>query len=90
MLNVKAKDELLKQLKLGFKRTFNWNKYQSKTAQAPDLYLDYLIEPNFHWVNGLFVLTFDNNANTERHARHYLSTITAKDYNVMINGKKLF
>ena len=48
MLNVKAKDELLKQLKLGFKGTFNWNKYQSKTAQAPDLYLDYLIEPNFH------------------------------------------
>ena len=48
MLNVKAKDELLKQLKLGFKGTFNWNKYQSKTAQAPDLYLNYLIEPNFH------------------------------------------
>ena len=86
MLNVKTKDELLKQLKLGFKGTCNWNKYQSKTAQAPDLYLDYLIEPNFHWVNGLFVY----NANTERHARHYLSTITAKGYNVMINGKKLF
>ena len=33
--------KLLEQLKSGFKRTVNWNKYQSKvTIQAPNLNLD--------------------------------------------------
>ena len=37
--------ELLEQLKSGFKKTINWNKYQSKTTtQAQKQYLDYLIE----------------------------------------------
>ena len=32
----------LKQLKFGFKRTINWNKYQSKlTEQTQNRYLDY-------------------------------------------------
>ena len=31
----------------GFKRTINWNKYQSKvTVQEQNRYLDYLIDPN--------------------------------------------
>ena len=36
--------KLLQQLKSGFKRTINWNKYQSKTTtqNAPNRYLDYL------------------------------------------------
>ena len=37
--------KLLEQLKSGFKKTINWNKYQSKTTtQAQKQYLDYLIE----------------------------------------------
>ena len=40
--------KLLQQLKSGFKRTINWNNYQSKvTIQTPKLYLDYLIDPSF-------------------------------------------
>ena len=37
--------KLLEQLKSGFKKTINWNKYQSKTTtQAQKQHLDYLIE----------------------------------------------
>ena len=44
--------KLLRQLKSGFKRTINWNKYQSKVSiQAPSPYLDFLINPSFQGVN---------------------------------------
>ena len=40
--------KLLEQLKLGLKRTLNWNKYQSKVAtQVPKQYLDCLTDPIF-------------------------------------------
>ena len=38
---------LLQQLKSGFKRTANWNKYQSKVSiERQKYYLDYLIDQN--------------------------------------------
>ena len=49
--------KILQQLKSGFKRTVNWNKYQSKAAiQTQNQYLDYLIDPSFPEVNRLFLL----------------------------------
>ena len=55
--------QLLDQLKSGFKRKINWNKYQSKiSVQAQNQYLDYLVDPSFQGVNRLFVLSFGNNA----------------------------
>ena len=55
--------KLLQQLKSGFKRTINWNKYQSKTTiQAQNQFLDYLIDLSFQGINSLFVLSFENNA----------------------------
>ena len=55
--------QLLDQLKSGFKRKINWNKYQSKiSVQAQNQYLDYLVDPSFQGVNRLFVLSFENNA----------------------------
>ena len=54
--------ELLQKLKLGFKRTINWNKYQSKvTVQEQNWYLDFLIDVSFQGVNRNFVLWFENN-----------------------------
>ena len=48
-------------MKSGFKRTINWNKYQSKeTKQVPNPSLDYLIDPSFQGINRLFVLSFEN------------------------------
>ena len=46
---------LLKQLESGFKRSINWNKYQSKiTDLAQNKYLDFLIDPDFQGLNMFF------------------------------------
>ena len=62
VVTVLTKDnaKLLQQLKSGFKRTINWNKYQSK-LQEQNQYLGYLIDPSFQRVNRLFILSFGNN-----------------------------
>ena len=47
-LSVQNNAKLLQQLTTGFKRTINWNKYQSKpTLQARKQYLNYLTDPSF-------------------------------------------
>ena len=60
-LSTKENAKLLQQLKSGFKRVINWNKYLSK----PELLrrnanINYLIEPSFQGVNRLFTLAFEN------------------------------
>ena len=39
-------EKLLEQLKSGFKRTINWNNYQSKVS-TQNQYLHYLTDPSF-------------------------------------------
>ena len=46
--------KLLQQLKSGFKRTINWNKYE-RITKAPNPYLDFLINPSIQGVNRMFV-----------------------------------
>ena len=56
-LSIQDNTKLLQQLKSGFSRTVNWNKYLSKPellAQNPNL--NHLVEPSFKRVNRLFVL----------------------------------
>ena len=53
--------KFLQQLKSGFKRVINWDKYLSKRellAHNPNL--NHLVEPSFQGVNRLFVLAFEN------------------------------
>ena len=51
--------KLLQQLKSGFKRTINWNKYElSEKAFPQNRYLNYVINPSFQGVNWLFVFIF--------------------------------
>ena len=59
----------MKQLESGFKRTINWNKYQSKlTGQTQNRYLDYLIDPSFQGVKSkLFDLLFENQSDRIAH-----------------------
>ena len=60
-LSTQDNAKLLQQLKSGFKRTINWNKYESDIeAFAQNKYLDHLINPSFQGVNRLFVLSFEN------------------------------
>ena len=83
--------KLLQQLKSGFKRTVNWNKYLSKPellAQNPNL--NHIVEPSFQGVNRLFVLAFETDAQRTSHSGYYLPNVEIKDYNIMINGENFF
>ena len=90
-LSTQENTKFLQQLKSGFKRVINWNKYLSKPellAQNPNL--NHLIEPSFQGVNRLFVLAFENDNHRTIHDRNYLPNVEIKYYNIMINGENLF
>ena len=90
-LSTEDNPKLLEQLKSGFKRTINWNKYQSKRSiERPNQYLDYLIDPSFQGVNKLFVLSTENEAQRTSYKQYYLPTVEIKDYNVMIDVQNFF
>ena len=81
----------MQQLKSGFKRTINWNKYQLKvTRQGPNPYLDYVIDLRFQGVNRLCVLSFESDTDRAVHTKYYFSTAEIKDYNIMIDGQNFF
>ena len=83
--------KLLQQLKSGFKRTINWNKYESNIKTfAQNRYLNHLINPSFQGVNRLFVLSFENEDDRTSHSTYYLPKVEIKDYNVMIDDKNFF
>ena len=90
-LSTQDNAKLLQQLKSGFKRTINWNKYESSIKTfAQNRYLNYLINPSFQGVNRLFVLPFENENDRTSHSTYYLPKVETKDYNVMIDGKNFF
>ena len=83
--------KLLQQLKSGFKKTVDWNKYLSKPELlAQNSNLNRLVEPSFQRVNRLFVLAFENDTQRTSHSRYYLPNVEIKDYNVLINGENIF
>ena len=83
--------KLLEQLKSRFKRTINWNKYQSNPkTYGQNRYLIHLVDPSFQGINWLFVLSFENEVGRTSHSNYYLPKVEIKDYNVMIDGKNLF
>ena len=85
------KEKLLQQLRCGFKRAINWNKYFSRPAllaQNPNL--NYLIDPGFQGVNRLFGLAFENDAQIKVQSGYYLPNAEIKNYNVMITGENCF
>ena len=90
-LSTQDNARLLKQLKSGFKRTINWNKYQTKVStQRQNQYLDFLIDPMFQGINRLFVLSFENEGDRKVHTGYYLPRAEIKNSNVMIDGKSCF
>ena len=61
ILSAQDNAKLLQQLKTGFKRTLNWNKYQSDPkTYAQNQYFNHLVDPRFQGVNRLFVISFEN------------------------------
>ena len=90
-LSTQENTKFLQQLKSGFKRLTNWNKYLSKPellAQNPNL--NHLVEPSFQGVNRLFVLAFENDNDRTSDDRYYLPTVEIKEYNTVINGANVF
>ena len=90
-LSTRDNAKLLQQLKLGYKRLINWYKYQPKVL--PDRlnqYIDFLINPSFQEVHWLFVLSYENEDERKVNPGYYLSKVKIKNYNFMIDAKKLF
>ena len=78
----------MKQLESGFKRTINWNKYQSKVTQrARNRNLNFLIDPSFQGLNRFSVLSFENRRVRQSYKQYFLPTAEIKDYNVVIDGR---
>ena len=90
-LSTQDNSKLLPQLKSGFKRTISWNRCLSKPELLPqNANLNHLIKPSFQGVNRLFVLVFENDGQRTSNKRYCIPNVEIKDYNVMIDGKKLF
>ena len=90
-LSTQENTKFLQQLKSGFKRVINWNKYLSKPGLlAQNSSLNHLVEPSFQGVNRLFVLAFESDDNRTSSDEYYLPTVEIKDYNIMINGENFF
>ena len=90
-LSKQDNSKLLQQLKSGFKRTVNWNKYLSKPdVLARNTNLNHFVEPSFQGVNRLYVLAFKNDAQKTSHSGYYLPNVKLKDYNIIINEENFF
>ena len=103
-LSIQNNAKLLEQLKSGFKRTINWNKYQSKvsterpmtkyqskiTTRAPNQHFDYLTDPKIQGVNRLFGLSYVNIRWRTSYKQFFLSTVEIKDYNIMTDRRNFF
>ena len=90
-LSTQDNAKLLQQLKSGFKRVINWNKYLSKPellTENPNL--NHLVEPSFQGVNRLFVLAFENDVQRTSAKGYYIPNVELKDCNIMITGENFF
>ena len=68
--------KLLQQIKSGFKRTINWNKYKSSIKTfAQNRYFNHLVNPSFQGVNRLFVLSVENENDGTSHST-YINSMT--------------
>ena len=87
-LSTQENANLLQQLKSGFKRVINWNKYLSKPEllrRNPNL--NHLVKPSFQGINRFFVLAFENDTQRTSHSNYYLPNVAIKDYNIIIIGE---
>ena len=90
-LSTQENTKFLQQLKSGFKRVINWNKYLSKPElirRNPNL--NHLVGPSFQGINRLLVFAFENDKDRIDHEKSYLPNVEIKDYNIMINEENFF
>ena len=101
-MTVNDNKKFLENIKPGFKRLISWNKYRSEiTTQPKNNNLDYLIDPIFININGLFVLSFKTgNDDPTRNSfddptrnsfdEYYMPLVEIKDFNALVDNKPFF
>ena len=83
--------KLLTNLKSGFTREIEWNKYRSQmTTEAINNNLNILIDPTFTNVNRLFVLVYQTADDRQSFSQFYLPKVMVKDFNVIIDKLAFF
>ena len=83
--------KLLTNLKSGFTREIEWNKYRSQmTTEAVNNNLNILVDPTFTNVNRLFVLAYQNADDRQSFSQFYLPRVMVKDYSVIIDKLAFF
>ena len=83
--------KLLTNLKSGFKREIEWNKYRSQmSTEAINNNLNILIDPTFTIVNRLFVLAYQTADDRQSFSQFYLPSVMVKDFNVIIDKLAFF
>ena len=83
--------KLLTNLKSGFTREIEWNKYRSQVStEAINNNLNILIDPTFTNVNRLFVLAYQTADDRQSFSQFYLPRVKIKDYNVIIDKLAFF
>ena len=83
--------KLLTNLKSGFTREIEWNKYRSQmSTEAGNNNLNILINPIFTNVNGLFVLAYQTADDRQSFSQFYLPRVMVKDFNVIIDKLTFF
>ena len=83
--------KLLTNLKSGFTREIEWNKYRSQmSTEAINNNLKILIDPTFTNVNRLFVLAYQTADDRQSFSEFYLPRFMVKDFNVIIDKLAFF
>ena len=83
--------KLLTNLKSGFTREIEWNKYKSQmSTEEENSNLNILIDPTFTNVNKLFVLAFQTADDRESFSQFYLPKVMVKDFNAIIDKLAFF
>ena len=83
--------KLLTNLKFGFTREIEWNKYRSQmSTEAINNNLNILIDATFTNVNRLFALEYQTADDRQSFSQFYLPRVMIKDYHVIIDKLAFF
>ena len=83
--------KLLTNLKSGFTREIEWNKYRSQmSTEAINNNLNILIDPTFTKVNKLFVLAYQTADDRQSFSQFYLPKVMVKDFSIIIDKLAFF
>ena len=94
VITLTINENILENIKQGFRRTISWNKYRSEITERPkNNNLDYLIDRAFRNINRLFTLSFKNGENDhtiKSFHKYYMPLVEIKEFIVLIDNKPFF